>query len=87
MIDDAIVPNLQSIQRMLTSEFEIIKQGMRMIRSTIHDMGETRVTEGEMTVLHEDVDRVLSRLTALESRVEELEGHHSHRGLAELQEG
>ena len=33
------------------------------------------VTEGEVTVLHEDVNRVQQRLTDLEMRVEELEEH------------
>jgi hypothetical protein len=44
-----------------------------MIRATIHDMGETRVTEGEITVLHEDVNRVAERMRDLEVRVEQLE--------------
>ncbi len=45
-----------------------------MIRATIHDMGETRVTEGEITVLHQDVNRVAERIQDVEIRVEKLEG-------------
>jgi hypothetical protein len=51
-----------------------VKQDVRMIRATIHDMGETRVTEGEITVLHQDVNRVAERIQDVEIRVEKLEG-------------
>jgi len=56
-LDDLRI-NLAVVDRSLTREFEIVKQDVRMIRSTIEDMGETRVTEGEITVLHEGVSRV-----------------------------
>ena len=68
---------LTAIDRKFTREFEIVKQDIRMIRSTIHDMGETRVTEGEIAVLHEDFGRVETRLSNLEMRVEQLEGHRT----------
>ena len=54
-------------------DLAVVMQDVRMIRAAIHDMGETRVTEGQVTVLHEDVNRVQHRLTDLEARVEELE--------------
>ncbi len=82
MTDDAVLPILQKIQEKLAAldrkfsrDFDILKQDVRMIRAAVHDMGETRVTEGEITVLHEDVNRVQQRLQDLELRVEELEGH------------
>jgi len=81
MTDDVVLPILQSIQanlaaldRKLSRDLDIVKQDVRMIRSTIHDMGKTRVSEGEIVVLHEDVNRVQARLSDLETRVEELEG-------------
>ena len=52
----------------------IVKQDVRMIRSTIHDMGKTRVTEGEIVTLHEDVDRMQETVANLVGRVEALEG-------------
>jgi predicted nucleic acid-binding Zn-ribbon protein len=75
-LDDLRI-NLAVVDRSLTREFEIVKQDVRMIRSTIEDMGETRVSEGEVTVLHEDVSRVQRRLADLETRVEGLESHRS----------
>jgi hypothetical protein len=66
-----------ALDRRLSREFEIVKQDVRMIRATFHDIGETRVTKGEITVLHEDVNRVQSRLTDLETRVEELAGRRT----------
>jgi hypothetical protein len=56
-----------ALHRRLSREFEIIKKNVRMIGSIFHD------TEGEITVLHEDVDRVRARLANLEARVEEVE--------------
>jgi len=53
---------------------DIVKQDVRMIRSTIHDMGKTRVTEGEIVTLHEDVNRMQETVTDLVGRVEALEG-------------
>ncbi len=42
--------NFAVLDGSLTREFEIVKQDVRMIRSTIEDMGNTPVTEGEVTV-------------------------------------
>jgi len=85
MADDIVVPILRTIQADLAAlnrkvsaqghDLSDVKQDVRMIRAAIHDMGETRVTEGEITVLHEDVNRVQQRLQDLELRVEELEDH------------
>lgn len=78
-----MVPILRTIQADLAAlnrkvstqgrDLSDVKQDVRMIRAAIHDMGETRVTEGEITVLHEDINRVQQRLQDLELRVEELE--------------
>ena len=87
MADDIVVPILRTIQADLAAlnrkvsaqgrDLSDVKQDVRMIRAAIHDMGETRVTEGEITVLHEDVNRVQQRLQDLELRVEELEDHRA----------
>jgi hypothetical protein len=79
MTDDIVVPILRTIQADLAAlnrkvsaqghDLSDVKQDVRMIRAAIHDMGETRVTEGEITVLHEDVNRVQQRLQDLELRV------------------
>ena len=83
MTDDAVMPILRMIQENLAAldrkvsgqgrDLAMVMQDVRMIRAAIHDMGETRVTEGEVTVLHEDVSRVQNRLTDLEVRIEVLE--------------
>jgi hypothetical protein len=44
-----------------------------MIRAAIHDIGETRVTEGEVEVLHEDLTRVQQSLDDLTAGAEGLE--------------
>jgi ubiquinone biosynthesis protein UbiJ len=81
MADDAVMEILRRIQasiaaldRRVTGQLNILSQDVRMIRSTIHDMGETRVTEGEVAVLHEDINRVQQTLADLTARVEALEG-------------
>jgi chromosome segregation ATPase len=51
----------------------VLTQDVRMIRGTIHDMGETRPTEGELVSLHEDVNRALQGLTELKTRIGILE--------------
>jgi len=65
MPDDAVMEILRRIQtslagldRTVTGQLNVLQQDVRMVRAAIHDMGETRVTEGEVEVLHEDVNRV-----------------------------
>jgi len=65
MPDDAVMEILRRIQtslagldRRVTGQLNVLQQDVRMVRAAIHDMGETRVTEGEVEVLHEDVNRV-----------------------------
>jgi ubiquinone biosynthesis protein UbiJ len=55
----------------------MLTQDVRMIRAVIHDMGETRVTEGEIVALHEDINRVQRGLNELATRVEILEGQRN----------
>jgi cob(I)alamin adenosyltransferase len=62
-----------ALDRRATGQLNVLQQDVRMIRAALHDIGETRVTEGEITVLHEDVNRVTQRLSELESRVDALE--------------
>jgi chromosome segregation ATPase len=57
-----------------TDMLNVLNQDVRMIRSAIHDMGETRPTEGELVSLHEDVNRAMQGLNDLRSRVRVLEG-------------
>ncbi len=77
MADDVVMQILQAIQANLAAldrkvsgqgrTLDVVKQDVRMIRATIRDMGETGVTEGEVEVLHEDVNRVQQGLTDLEA--------------------
>ena len=84
MADDLVMQILQAIQAKLADldrkvsdqgrTLNIVKQDVRMIRSTIHDMGKTHITEGQIVTLHEDVDRMQETVTELVGRVEALEG-------------
>jgi hypothetical protein len=81
MTDDAMMEvlrriqaNLAGLDRRVTAQLNVLQQDVRMIRAAIHDMGNTRVTEGEGEVIHEDVNRVQQGLADLTTRVEELEG-------------
>jgi ubiquinone biosynthesis protein UbiJ len=81
MANDVVLEILKTLQRSIaaldhkvTRQHAILTQDVRMIRAAIHDMGETRVTEGEIVALHEDVNRVQQGLDELATRVESLEG-------------
>jgi hypothetical protein len=80
MADDAVMEilrriqaNLAGLDRRVTGHLNVLSQDVRMIRAAFHDMGETRATEGEVEVLHEDLTRVQQSLADLTARVEELE--------------
>ncbi len=83
MADEVVFEILKGIQRAIsvldqkvTRQHAVLTQDIRMIRAAIHDMGETRVTEGEIVALHEDVNRVQQRVDDLVTRVEMLESQH-----------
>lgn len=83
MTDDLVMPILREIQATLADikleqaaqkrNTAILIQDVRMIRTAIDDMGATRVSVGEVNVLHEDVNRVIERVALLESRIAALE--------------
>jgi len=85
MTEDVVVPILQRIQNSLAAldrkvtaqgrDLTEVRQDTRMIRATFHDIGETRVTAGEVAVLHEDFNRVQNRMRDLEVKVEHLEAN------------
>jgi ubiquinone biosynthesis protein UbiJ len=75
-IQDSIVDldrKIDAVDGKVTRHRVILTLDTRMIRSAIHEMGETHVTEGEITALHEDVNRVQQGLDDLVTRVEMLE--------------
>jgi ubiquinone biosynthesis protein UbiJ len=76
-LDGKVIGLVSGLDRKVSDQgrtLNIVKQDVRMIRSTIHDMGKTRVTEGEIVTLHEDVDRMQETVAELVGRVEALEG-------------
>jgi hypothetical protein len=89
MADDVVVEILKGMQasivaldgrfdaldRKVTRQHAMVTQDIRMIRAAIHDMAKTRVTEGEIVALHEDVDRMQHGRDVLTTRVELLEEH------------
>lgn len=71
---EALDNKFEALDNKVTRQHAVLTQDVRMIRTAIHDMGKTRVTEGEIVALHEDVNRVQQRLEDLAMRVEILEG-------------
>jgi hypothetical protein len=67
--------SIDALDRKVTRQHAMVTQDIRMIRTAVHDMGKTRVTEGEIIALHEDVNRMQHGLDVLTTRVELLEGH------------
>jgi ubiquinone biosynthesis protein UbiJ len=57
-------------------QLDVLQQDVRMIRIAINDMERTRVTAGEVEVLHEDFNRLRQGFADLESRVEVMEQDH-----------
>ena len=57
-LDRKVQASIAAMDQKVTRQHVILAQDVRMIRTAIHDMGETRVTEREIAVLHEDVNRV-----------------------------
>jgi ubiquinone biosynthesis protein UbiJ len=76
-LERKVEASIAAFDHKVTKQHSILTQDVRMIRAAIHDMGETRVTEGEMAVLHEDVNRVQQGLDELATRVEILEGQRN----------
>jgi ubiquinone biosynthesis protein UbiJ len=72
-LDRKVQASIAAVDEKVTRHHVILTQDVRMIRAAIHDMGETRVTEGEIAALHEDVNRVQQCVDDLVTRVETLE--------------
>jgi hypothetical protein len=87
MADDAVMEILNRIQASIvaldhrvaaldekfTRQYTILAQDVRIIRAAIQDMVTTRVTAGEVDVLHEDMSRMQLGLADVVIRVEALE--------------
>jgi hypothetical protein len=80
MADDAVIEILNKIQASIvaldekfTRHHTILAQDVRMIRGGIRDMVMTRVTAGEVDVLHEDMSRMQLGLADLVIRMEAVE--------------
>jgi ubiquinone biosynthesis protein UbiJ len=73
-LDRKVEASVAALDHKVTRQHAILTQDVRMIRAAIHDIGETRVTEGEIVALHEDVNRVQQGRDELTTRVEMLEG-------------
>jgi polyhydroxyalkanoate synthesis regulator phasin len=48
----------------------ILIQDGRMIRAALSDLGKTRVSAGEIEAMHADINGLMERVAALESRVD-----------------
>jgi hypothetical protein len=72
-LDHKLETSIAALDHKVTTQHTILAQDIRMIRAAIHDMAETRVTEGEIVALHEDVNRVQQGLADLALRVNILE--------------
>jgi hypothetical protein len=49
------------------------QQELRQLKAAVNDFAATKVTTGEITALHEDVNRALAVITELEARIVTLE--------------
>jgi hypothetical protein len=72
-LDEKTQASLAALDQKFTRQQTILAQDVRLIRAGIQDMVRTRVTAGEVDVLHEDMSRLELGLTALTIRVEALE--------------
>jgi Cu/Ag efflux protein CusF len=57
---------------------DILSQDARMIRAAVNDIARVDVTAGEVEVMHDDINRLRTEVTALTVRVDELEGRDRH---------
>lgn len=51
----------------LTRTIDVMQHDVRMLRSSAEDASDLRVTAGEVTVLHSDLNRLERRVAALEA--------------------
>ena len=72
-LDERTQKSLAALDEKFTRQNTILGQDVRMIRAGIQDIVRTRVTAGEVDVLHEDMSRLQLGLTDLTIRVEALE--------------
>jgi ubiquinone biosynthesis protein UbiJ len=56
--------SLGTIRNMLST----LNQDVRMVRAAINDMERTRFSAGEAAAIHEDLNRLMARVEALEAR-------------------
>jgi ubiquinone biosynthesis protein UbiJ len=73
---ERVLTRLGELDRKMTQQFAMLHQDVRMIRAGLHDIGDTRVTTGEITSLHEDVNRVMADVAEVRVRLETLESRH-----------
>jgi hypothetical protein len=72
-LDDKTQASLVALDEKFTRHHTILAQDVRMIRGGIRDMVMTRVTAGEVDVLHEDMSRMQLGLADLVIRMEAVE--------------
>jgi hypothetical protein len=72
-MDEKFTTQLAAMDEKFTRQNIVLAQDVRFIRGGIQDMARTRVTAGEVDVLHEDLSKLELGLTALTIRVEALE--------------
>ena len=76
-LDKKFTTQLTDLDKKFTTQNTILAQDVRLIRAGIQDIVRTRVTAGEVDVLHEDMSKLQLGLTALAIRVEALEHSRS----------
>jgi hypothetical protein len=72
-LDEKTQASIADLDRKFTTQTTVLAQDIRLIRAGIQDMVRTRVTAGEVDVLHEDMSKLQLGLIALTIRVETLE--------------
>jgi hypothetical protein len=62
----ALDQKIATLDNKVDRRYAILSQDVRLIRGGVQDMVKTRVTAGEVDVLHEDMNRVQQRLENIE---------------------
>jgi hypothetical protein len=74
-----IQASIATLDRKVTAHIVKKKTDLRVIRSALRDMGGTRVSEGGVAILHEDMNRVQQDVADLRDRVDALEDRYAAR--------
>jgi hypothetical protein len=74
-----IQASVATLDRKVTAHIAKKKTDLRAIQSALRDMGGTRISEGGVAMLHEDMNRVQQDVADLRDRIDALEDRYAAR--------